>query len=35
MLQELGYTGGAVRGPIHWSTGEGKKVQELWKEMLG
>jgi hypothetical protein len=34
LLKQDGYIAEAVRGPDHWGTVEGKRIRELWEDVL-
>lgn len=34
LLKQEGYIADSVRGPDHWATADGKRVRELWENVL-
>ena len=34
LLKQEGFVADSVRGPDHWATAEGKRVREMWEEVL-
>lgn len=34
LLKQEGYIADSVRGPDHWATADGKRIRELWEDVL-